>query len=387
MQRKAGDDERGVRVVTAITSALLADGPLLRSELADRVGLSLPSMTRLTRPLIDAGLLVEETESVPSATGRPAKRLDVRAEAMTFIGIKLTGTEAIAVLTDLRATELRSIERAIVDRSPEAVVALIVELCAELVHDERVSAVGVSLGGRVRDSSFVLHAPFLSWTDVDLGGMLAERLGVPVAVENDLVSLTAAEHWFGQGRGLPSFAVISLGAGVGYGLVVNGQVINAPDTGLGLGGHIPLEDNGPLCFLGHRGCSTAILTIRGMLSQYRAATGGDIDYDALLDEALAGGAVASPIVETAIRGLGRFIGLVANIAMLNDIVLAGEGIRLATDFESRLREQAHADRDPDAAPITVHLDVSGFLPWARGAASTVIPPALAAAAAHALGHS
>lgn len=391
MEHAIGVDGPGARAVTAITSALLADGPLLRSELADRVGLSLPSMTRLTRPLIDAGLIVEDSETVPSATGRPAKRLDVRADAMHFIGVKLTGTEAIGVLTDLRATELRSLERPIDDHSPDAVVDLvadlIVELCAELVDGDSISAVGVSLGGRVRDSGFVTHAPFLSWTDVDLGRMLARRLELPVTVENDLVSLTAAELWFGQGRGLPSFAVISIGAGVGYGLVVNGSVVNAPDTGLGLGGHIPLEDNGPLCFLGHRGCSTAILTVPGMLSQYRAATGSEIDYDALIDRAIDGDAVARPIIDTAIRGLGRFVGLVANLAMLNDVVLAGEGIRLVTEFADAVRELAHADRDPQASPVSLHIDDSGFVPWARGAASTVIPDSLASAAAHALGRS
>lgn len=387
MEHAIGVDGPGGRAVTAITSALLADGPLLRSELADRVGLSLPSMTRLTRPLIEAGLIVEDAESVPSTTGRPAKRLDVRADAMHFVGIKLTGTEAIGVLTDLRATELRSLERPIEDRSPDAVVDLIVALCAELTDDVSISAVGVSLGGRVRDSGFVTHAPFLAWTDVDLGRMLARRLDVPVSVENDLISLTAAELWFGQGRGLSSFAVISIGAGVGYGLVVNGAIVNAPDTGLGLGGHIPLEDNGPLCFLGHRGCSTAILAIPGMLSQYHAATGREIDYDTLIDRALDGDAVAHPIIDTATRGLGRFVGLVANLAMLNDVVLAGEGIRLVTEFADDVREQAHADRDPQAVRVELHIDDSGFVPWARGAASTVIPDSLAAAAAHALGHS
>jgi len=90
---------------------VLVHGPILRSVLAKRLGLSLATLTRLARPLLDGGLFVEVTEELDGAMGRPAKPLDVRAEARQFLGVKLTGDTAVAVTTDLRAAEGRRAER------------------------------------------------------------------------------------------------------------------------------------------------------------------------------------------------------------------------------------------------------------------------------------
>ena len=75
------------------------------------------------------------------------------------------------------------------------------------------------------------------WRDVALADLLEARLGVPVDVENDVTALTTAEQWFGPARGHDAFAVVTIGAGVGYGLVMHDRVVTTPDTGLGLGGH------------------------------------------------------------------------------------------------------------------------------------------------------
>lgn len=87
--------------------------------------------------------------------------------------------------------------------------------------------------GKVSDDGTVLRAPFLQWRNVPLGRLVQERTGMPVAVENDVVALTVGEQWFGAGRGISSFAVLTIGAGVGYGLVIDDRVIAPVDTGLG----------------------------------------------------------------------------------------------------------------------------------------------------------
>ena len=124
---------------------------------------------------------------------------------------------------------------------------------------DRIAGVGVSLGGAVRDGR-VEFAPFLDWTDVPLAGLVEAELGVPASIENDLVALAEAERWFGRGAGIPGFVVITIGAGIGYALVVNGQAVHSREAGVGLGGHIPLATTGPVCHAGHRGCAEAMLT-------------------------------------------------------------------------------------------------------------------------------
>ncbi len=88
-------------------------------------------------------------------------------------------------------------------------------------------------------------APFLDWTDIELGAMLETATGLPVVIDNDLTAFTEYERWFGAGRNADRFAVITLGAGVGYGLVAGGEVVADDDAGIGLVGHWPLDPFGP----------------------------------------------------------------------------------------------------------------------------------------------
>ena len=351
---------------------VLIHGPILRSELARRLGLSLATVTRLSKPLLDSGLLIELDESADGVMGRPAKPLDVRAEAHQFLGIKLTGDAAVAVTTDLKANEGRHAERPLPDHELETVVGIIADLARDLRGDQPFSSIGISLGGRVKGRRFIEHALFLGWHSVDLSAALTERLGVPVTVENDVVALTVAEHWFGLARGLSTFAVITVGAGVGYGLVMNDQVANTNDTGRGLGGHIPLDANGPLCALGHRGCSVAMLTIPSICAQVQVGIGEPVTYEEVLELARAGNPVAREVTSAAGRALGRLIAATAYLAMVEHVVLAGEGMTLLTVAYDDVIDAIRADRDPEGSEMTLLVDDSSFTSWARGAAAVAI---------------
>jgi len=236
------------------------------------------------------------------------------------------------------------------------------------------AGVGVSIGGKVTGQQVVLRAPFLEWREVDLGGMLSRRLGLPVVVENDVVALTEAERWFGLGRGIDDFAVVTTGAGVGYGLVIHGRQVITPDTGLGLGGHFPLDPTGPICADGHRGCSTAMLSTTSMCASAAVGLGRLVSYDELLALAASGNAVAVQVVGTAGRSLGRMIAAVANLTMVGTVVLSGEGIGLVDVpvAASELRAGIAADRDPDASEVRVLTGNADFGAWARGAAAVAV---------------
>jgi len=351
---------------------VLVHGPILRSVLAKRLGLSLATLTRLARPLLDDGLFVEVTEELDGAMGRPAKPLDVRAEARQFLGVKLTGDTAVAVTTDLRAAEGRRAERPLPSHDLVDVVAVIVELAGELANEQEFTAIGISVGGQVSDNRVIDRAPFLGWRGVPLADAVEARLGVPVVVENDVVALAAAEHWFGLGRGFSNFAVLTVGAGVGYGLVMHDQVVSTSEAGLGLGGHFPLDPTGPLCFLGHRGCSTAMLTIPSIRAQVEVALGHPVSYAEVLEMAAAGQPVALAVLRAAGNALGRLIAAVANLAMVEHVVLAGEGLGFLDIVRGEMDAAILADRDPEAARVDVLLDPSGFISWAQGAAAIAI---------------
>jgi predicted NBD/HSP70 family sugar kinase len=176
---------------------------------------------------------------------------------------------------------------------------------------------------------------------------------------------------------MQGFSVITIGAGIGYALVVHGEVVHSREAGLGLGGHIPLAANGPVCHAGHRGCAEAMLTSGSIAAQVSAALQRDVGYAEVLALAQAGDPAARTVTDAAADALGRFIALAANLTLQHAVVLAGEGIELFVVAEDRVRAAMLADRDPLADPIEVQVDLSGFAAWARGAAAVAVQDAIA----------
>ena len=351
---------------------VLIGGPLSRGELSRRLGLSVASLTRLSRPLIEAGILQEGREVLEGGVGRPTRPLEVPGGTHRFIGIKLTGDAASGVATDLRCQTIATAREALGSEAVADVVNAVVAVVGRLADSNAVDGIGISIGGKVSDDGTVLRAPFLHWRNVPLGRLVQERTGIPVTVENDVVALTVGEQWFGAGRGVSNFAVLTVGAGVGYGLVINDRVIAPVDAGLGLVGHYPVDSAGPLCQEGHRGCASAVLTMAAISGQFRMATDEECTYEEVLERARSGDRLASLVVKKAGTALGTLIAAVANLTMVNLVVLSGEGVALADDASEEISASILEHRDPEAAPVQLAREPTDFGQWARGAAAVAI---------------
>jgi predicted NBD/HSP70 family sugar kinase len=357
----------------SVALEVLYHGPLSRAELARRLSLSAGSLTRLSKPLLDIGVLTEVGTQNEARIGRPAVLLDVVPSSRHFIGVKLTGDEAHAVLTTLRAEVVASQTATLTSHRPEDVVAIVQDLVGRLASEvSGVAALGVSIGGSSRDNATVATAPYLEWTDVPLARLLTEATGITAVVENDVVAVTEAEHWFGAGRQCERFAVVTIGVGIGYGLVVHDRLVTSPDVGIGLVGHLPLDPLGPACPLGHRGCSYAMLSIPGICSAVSVAHGREISYDECLDLAEAGDPAARRVINDAGHALGQMIALVANLTMPHKVIIAGDGVRLAHVARAAVRRRLDEQRAEKAAPVEIDVQEFGFLEWARGAAVIAI---------------
>ncbi|QIG38672.1 ROK family protein [Microbacterium sp. 4R-513] len=355
----------------ALARAVLIHGPISRSALTSRLNLSPASLTRLAKPFLDRGFLIELDDSADGSVGRPVRPLDISPGLGRFVGVKITGEALHVVTTDARAALLDARSVSLTSTEPAAVAMQI----RDSISSERPPGVGVSLGGSVR-GSVAEFSPFLGWEEVPFGAILEDLVGVPVTLENDLVALTEAERWFGLGRGIPGFTVLTIGAGIGYGLVVNGEVVRSRQAGVGLAGHLPLSANGPVCQLGHRGCAQAMLTSGSIAAQVSASVQRPVDYGEALALAAAGDPAARTVVDAAADALGRFVALAANLSLQPASVLAGEGMGLFAAAEERVRAAIDADRDPRADPIELYVDETGFTAWARGAAAVAIQAAV-----------
>lgn len=357
----------------AVALEVLLHGPLSRSEIARRLELSQGSLTRLSGPLIEAGLLVEQEEQLRGRAGRPSRPLDLVADARHFIGIKLTGEEALGVVTDLRATVLASAVAPLRSHEPDDVVGVVADLVEQLsAHAPAITAIGIGIGGLVKDYTHVESAPFLEWTDVSLGPMLESRVGVPTVVENDLTAVTEAEHWFGAGRGLDRFAVLTVGAAVGYGAVVHNTVLTGPDSGIGLVGHWPVEPLGPPCPNGHRGCAQSLMTVPAIATAVSYAHGREISYDECLELAAEGDPAARRVIDDAGNALGRLIAAVANLIVPQRVIIGGEGVGFVSLARPAMLAGIAQDRDPRASDLDVHTASADVTTWCRGAAVIAI---------------
>lgn len=345
---------------------VLIHGSRSRADLARRTNLSRATLMRLTRGLVELGLVTEAQTDAPTGRGRPSEVLHLRPEAAYFVGVKLTGDALYAVVTDLHATIIATDERPLPSRAVDDVVALIADVVDRFAESFAITSVGVCLAGDVTYAGgrpVLLGSPFLGWEDVALGELVESATGLAASISNDVQALTVAHHWFGAGVGFSTMAMIGLGAGIGSGLVVNDQIVRGSRGHPGKVGHLFVTDDGPTCDRGHVGCVSAFVTIPAIIRN----AGTDGFWETI--EAAEAGDVAS---DRALRDAGRALGVVvASLADLIDpqkVIITGEALAVARyardDLEAAIRERL----DPSAEAVVLDLVDFQFADYAWAAA-------------------
>ncbi|ANS62698.1 transcriptional regulator [Streptomyces lincolnensis] len=366
-----------------IFTTVLSQGPLTRLEVARRAGLSPAAVTKAVRPLIEAGYLTEGAdEEARPALGRPATLVRVDGGRALFVGVKVTGDEIIGVVTDL-CCRIRLVRHVpLTDRDLGAVLAAV----ADLVHELRAEAdeadeggagvhgLGIAVSGDVdRGEGTVRYSPFLEWRDVPLAELAATTTGLPVTVDNDVRALTVAEQWFGAGAGRSDFAVVTVGAGIGCGLVVHGRVVSGAHGVAGEIGHVTVDPSGPPCHCGNRGCVEAIAGDAAILRRIRETTGLEVaDSAEAARLAHSGVPGAREAYARAGEAIGRGIATVANLLGPELVIISGEGLAAYDLFAEQIRDTFAAAAFGSAARCDVRTRPLPFTEWARGAAATAI---------------
>ncbi|MEU9476056.1 ROK family transcriptional regulator [Streptomyces sp. NPDC048191] len=363
-----------------VFTTLLSHGPLTRAEVGRRTSLSPAAVTKAVRPLMELGYLVEGVdEEARPAVGRPASLVWVDGGRALFIGIKVTADEIIAVLADLCCRVRISRHVRLTGRDPEAVLPAITALVQELLTEAdgfgvQVRGLGIAISGDVdRGEGVVRYSPFLEWRDVPLAEIAETATGLPVTVENDVRALTVAEHWFGAGVGLSDFALVTVGAGIGCGLVVHGRVVSGAHGVAGEIGHVSLDPLGPLCHCGNRGCVEAIAADPAILRAVRAATGRQVtDAAEALDLARGGDPGVREVYARAGEAIGTAIGFLVNLLGPERVIISGEGLAAYDLVAEGIREAFAASAFGTAEQCDVITRPLPFEEWARGAAATAI---------------
>ncbi len=351
-----------------------------RADLARLSGLSPSTVTAITASLMDAGLVVEvRGAGAPDGTtlGRPATPLRLDPTAGFAVGVKLSPDTLTATVTDLDATPLGMVS---IPHRPGQDAATVVNLFDGAVTDVltmagvdlgKVVGIGIGLPGMVDPATGQISgSPLADPAEHDLERLLGEHFGLTVLVDNDVNTLTIAEHLFGAGRGTRDLVVITVGRGVGMGMVVNGQIARGWHGGAGEIGHLIVQPEGPACWCGRRGCLEAVAAEPALVREALAITGrlvapGDLAALALVDARVA------DVLARAGDLVGNAIATVVQLVDPERVVVSGEGVRLGDIHLDALRQATRRVLGPDH-PLDLIVEPWGDDAWARGAASLVL---------------
>ena len=361
---------------TAILAHLGAHGSASRADLARALDVSPALVTQLTRDLLADGLL-EELEQASSNGGRPARMLGLVSQDLTAVGVKVAPDHVALVEVGIDGTVRRSETSPFDAVSPLATSAL-VELVLTFVDAEEAGSilgVGVGLPGTVAERGIgIVDSTQLSWNQVPLGELLRRALDLPVVVENNVNALSVAEQLFGQGRSFRNVLVVTIGNGVGAGLVSDGAMVRGRAGGAGDLGHVPVREDGPLCQCGNRGCLEAIIGQAALVNDARSIrlVGADEGIDELRALADAGNADAREIFAHAGHQLGRALAGAVNLLDPEIVVLLGEGVEAWNHWASSFDRALSSALVPGKRGTPVVVERWQDDRWAQGAAALVL---------------
>lgn len=266
--------------------------------------------------------------------------------AQLAIGIDIGGTYVKSGLVNERGEVVRKEQRPVRKATAQEFYELFAELVAFWKNgtDAELIGVGVGVPGFINHKTGVLdQSPNLHALD---GMRIFEELGararMPVAVDNDANAAAWGEYWAGEGKGAELMILLTLGSGVGGGIVWNGAVWHGVRGYAGEPGHTIIHPDGEPCGCGHRGCIESVFSATAFIRKTREAiaAGRATSLTAIdeplkgkhvLDAAAAGDAVAKEIVDSGCRSLGMSIGNLINLLNPDQVVLGG-GIIAAAEY-------------------------------------------------------
>lgn len=369
---------RGDLTRSAVLALLGQEGPLSRADLARALDVSAATVTAVTRELIHGGLVVE-TQQAPSRGGRPAQLLALAGSTGAAVGAKVTADHVAIVCATLDGAVIGSWQEsmdALAPDAPDRLADLLAGTVDELTaRGTRLLGVGVCVPGDVDDQDVgTVTAPTLWGGPLQLGAILRSRLALPVLVENDVNALAVAERLYGRGRAHRDFLVLTIGRGIGAGVVVDRAVYRGAHGGAGEIGHIPVEPDGPTCTCGNRGCLEAVIGEQALVARGRAArllrAGEGIDR--LTARADAGSPRAVEIFADAGALLGRVVAGVANLVDPEIVVVLGEGTRGWRHWRPTFEPALRSHLLPARRSLPVEVDEWDDRAWALGAAALVL---------------
>ncbi|GAA4177252.1 ROK family transcriptional regulator [Gryllotalpicola koreensis] len=276
---------------------LFHTGAMSRADLARESGLTRVTVGDLVGELQGEGVVHELGQRPGARPGKPATLVEIDADAFHIAAIDLSPGDAfVGVVTNLRGEVLHRVAQPLTGATGEAAIEKVLVLVAALIGaaGSRLLGIGVGTPGIVDAAGIVVQAPNLGWYDLDLGARIRRAFDYPVHVANDANAAALGIRTFDADAG-DTLLVVRVEHGVGAGLVIGGGLVQGEQFAAGEIGHVVVDENGPECVCGRRGCLEAIIAAP-QLKQRIADAGEGGAQRVLTDAGRALGLALSPVV-------------------------------------------------------------------------------------------
>jgi predicted NBD/HSP70 family sugar kinase len=373
-----------------ILETIRTAGMISRIEIARITALSQASVTGLTADLIRDGL-IQEKQAGNYAGGRPPMLLALNPGGAFVIGVNLSIHRISVVILDLEATVIASHAQPLkpVFHSVDQIAELIVTAVQGCIWEanftkEQISGVGIGIPGLVdADTGVIRFLPNYDWQHADLKQRVQSRLQCPCYIDNSSNTLALAENWFGEGKGLDNFLVVSIENGVGLGVFIDGRLYRGHSGIAGEFGHLSIDPEGALCRCGQRGCIESYLGIAYLLNAVDAAIRkgewegeepSDLSLDWLFETTRAGHPTLAKIFGCAGRALGQGIAYLNALFNPAKIVITGRGVQAGEVLFDAMYQSLASNRSLKSSLELPEILIQNWsdLDWARGAGALVL---------------
>ena len=323
-----------------VLESIRLHGPVARGDVAERVGLTVQTVSTIVRELEEQGYLLSLREE-PKGRGLPPAMLSINPEGGFAIGIHVTPRGIDAALIDLSGNVVGGLHEEAANASPDDAFAVIGRMVPELKAlrpGGRILGAGMALPGPfgVESMSFVGPTTMAGWEGFPLRERLAELTGLPAFLNTDMVAAALGEHLYGLGTELSEYYYLFFGVGLGGAMVHEGAVLRGAWGNAGEVGHIPVVLDGESCPCGNRGCLERYVSLDALGRWH----GGEADWVAQI----------APIFRNAIATIENLFD--PRTVVLGGLAPGGLLQRLA-DLGSELPNSVSARRDRAVSRLMV----------------------------------
>lgn len=361
-------------------------GPISRADIARETALQRSTVSLIVDELTDHGLI--EEVSGESTGGRPPSLLSLRTADAVAMGVDLGAINTVVAISDLAG---RVISQEEFSTDPDAAnTTRNISECALRVMaacNGTIEGIGISFPGWVDPESTRSYAPHFKWRDSPIAESLAQATSLPVTIDNDANAAALAELWFGRPeiREIRDFILVLIEAGVGTGIVFDGQVYRGEGGTAGEFGHMTIGSGAPVaCAAGSTECWEAFASERAALARYQKLTrqngGAEVDFPKLVDLALRGEGNARSALKTTAHYLGIGIANLIQGLAPETVIVGGPIVRAWPIIAQELKASVEKSicRGLPATPIIG--STLGTQPTLMGALSLVLASKFASVA-------